>query len=73
MKKYISIILASLLAVPSMGQRWSIGSDEQHIVWCPSVDIPHYDSVEMTGEATSLVLRCGVDSEGAFHEDRSLV
>lgn len=73
MKKYISIILASLLAVPSMGQRWSIGSDEHHIVWCPSVDIPHYDSVEMTGEATSLVLRWGVDSEGAFHEDRSLV
>lgn len=73
MKKSVTILLACFFALPLCAQRWSAGSDERHIVWCPSGDIPHYDSVEMTGESTSLVLRWGVDSEGTFHEDRSLV
>lgn len=71
--KFLACCLLVLAAVPAYGQRWRIGADRQHIVWNPGSDLPHEDCVEMTGEATSLVLRWGVDERGAFREERSLV
>lgn len=65
--------LLAAIVVPAYGQRWQIGADQRHVVWQPGDDIPHEDCVEMTGEATSFVLRWGIDDRGAFREERSLV
>ena len=53
--------------------RWTLADGGRTIVWRPSDDIPHYDHVEMTGEKVSMVLRWGVDADGAFRCERSLV
>ena len=71
--RFLACCLLVLAVVPASGQRWQIGTDQRHIVWRPGSDLPHEDCVEMTGEATSLVLRWGVDERGAFREERSLV
>ena len=71
--RFLACCLLVLAVVPAYGQRWQIGTDQRHIVWRPGADLPHEDCVEMTGEATSLVLRWGVDERGAFREERSLV
>ena len=62
-----------LLAVaPAWGQRWKIVPDAG-IAWKPGNDIPHEDHIEMSGERMAFVLRWGVDAQGAFREERSLV
>lgn len=53
--------------------RWKLSDGGRAIVWTPGTDIPHYDHVEMTGEKVSMVLRWGVDADGAFRCERSLV
>ena len=53
--------------------RWTLADGGRTIVWRPSDDVPHYDHVEMTGEKVSMVLRWGVDADGAFRCERSLV
>lgn len=53
--------------------RWTLADDGRAIVWQPEDDIPHYDHLEMTGEKVSEVLRWGVDADGAFRFERSLV
>ena len=55
--RFLACCLLVLAVVPASGQRWQIGTDQRHIVWRPGSDLPHEDCVEMTGEATSLVLR----------------
>ena len=59
-----------LSAVAVCGQRWQIAPD---IVWKVGSDIPHDDHIEMSGERMAFVLRWGVDSRGAFRQERSLV
>lgn len=53
--------------------RWTLADDGRAIVWQPEDDIPHYDHLEMAGEKVSEVLRWGVDADGAFRFERSLV
>ena len=36
-------------------------------------DIPHDDHIEMSGERMAFVLRWGIDPNGAFRQERSLV
>ena len=64
---------ASADAQNAMDLRWSIADGGRAIVWRPGADIPHYDHLEMTGDKVSEVLRWGVDAEGAFRFERSLV
>lgn len=52
--------------------RWVINRDGG-ITWKISGDIPHEDHIEMSGLQTSVVLRYGVDADGAFQLNRSLV
>jgi len=55
------------------GDRWSIQEDGS-IRWViEQGNIPHADHLEMSGQMLSVVLRYGVDPEGAFHLNRSLV
>lgn len=71
--KYLLIFILSLLPFLSSGQdRWKIQSDGS-IKWEVSNDIPHYDHIEMSGEMVSTVLRYGVNDDGSFHLERSLV
>lgn len=55
-----------------VNDRWEIKPDGS-INWQISDHLPHYDHLEMSGQKLSVVLRYGVDSEGAFHLNRSLV
>ncbi len=76
--KMLAILSASLcLALASVAEdgatRWMLADGGRAIVWRPSGDIPHYDHLEMTGEKVSIVLRWGVDEDGAFRCERSLV
>lgn len=52
--------------------RWHIAPDNQ-IIWSVNENIPHEDHIEMSGKAVSVVLRYGVDSEGAFRLNKSMV
>lgn len=53
--------------------RWSI-PDGEGISWSPKAgQIPHYDHIEMSGEQISTVLRWGIEPDGSFTLDRSLV
>lgn len=52
--------------------RWHILPDGE-IEWTVGGDIPHYDHLEMSGEAVSAVLRYGVNPDGSFSMERSMV
>lgn len=62
-----------LFAAAVCGQRWQIAPDGQGIVWKVGSDIPHDDHIEMSGGRMAFVLRWGVDAQGAFRQERSLV
>jgi hypothetical protein len=52
--------------------RWEINTSGG-ITWSVDSRIPHHDHIEMSGEQISVVLRYGVDEEGAFVLERSFV
>ena len=52
--------------------RWKIQSDGS-VKWEVRQDIPHYDHIEMSGEKVSTILRYGVNGDGSFQLERSLV
>jgi hypothetical protein len=54
------------------GNRWSIDADGG-ISWIIDNRSPHSDHIEMSGLKISSVLRYGVDENGSFHLNRSLV
>ncbi len=76
MKKYILLIIFLLLHTcifAQNGDRWSI-QENGSIQWTiEKSNTPHHDHLEMSGQMLSVVLRYGVDEEGAFHLNRSLV
>ena len=60
-------------AVPdTAGTRWHINGDYS-IRWDIGNDIPHYDHLEMSGEQVSVVYYYGVDGDGSFSMERSVV
>ena len=52
--------------------RWETGGDGA-IKWSVADDAPHYDHIEMSGEKVSAVLRYGVNADGSFSMERSVV
>jgi hypothetical protein len=72
MKKIIVFILFLITPYVSGQNRWKIQSDGS-IQWEVMQDIPHYDHIEMSGEQVSTVLRYGVNSDGSFSLERSMV
>ncbi len=52
--------------------RWEINTSGS-ISWNIDSRIPHYDHIEMSGEQISVVIRYGVDEDGAFVLERSFV
>lgn len=63
-------VLPSAVAVDT--QRWNIGCDGS-ITWHIDDRVPHYDHIEMSGEQVSVVLRYGVNADGSFSMERSVV
>jgi len=52
--------------------RWEIAADGS-VIWTIGEDIPHYDHVEMSGESVSSVIRYGVNADGSFHLERTVI
>lgn len=72
-----SLLLAGLAVVSSQEAavaktRWQIAPDSS-IVWNIDNPTPHQDHIEMSGKRVSVVLRYGVDSDGAFRLNKSMV
>lgn len=70
------IISALILSLPLLGgatTRWSLAPGGG-LTWHVAKGAPaHYDHIEMSGKKVSTVLRYGVDDEGGFVLDKSLV
>ncbi len=62
-----------LFAAAAWSQRWEIRPGGRDIVWKVGSDIPHDDHIETSGERMAFVLRWGIDPNGAFRQERSLV
>lgn len=62
-----------LFAAAAWSQLWEIRPGGRDIVWKVGSDIPHDDHIEMSGERMAFVLRWGIDPNGAFRQERSLV
>lgn len=76
MKRLAWIIISTfLLSSPAFGNednRWEIQPDGS-ISWIIDNRIPHYDHIEMSGEQISAVLRYGVNADGSFRLERSVI
>lgn len=68
----ISTFLLSATAFCGGDDRWTIQPDGS-IKWMVNDGIPHYDHIEMSGEYISAVLRYGVNADGSFRLERSLI
>ncbi|WP_203558568.1 hypothetical protein [Bacteroides sp. 51] len=62
----------SLFIHSTHAQRWTIQPDHS-IKWAVTDDIPHYDHIEMSGLKVSAVLRYGVNADGSFSLERSMI
>jgi len=72
MEKIIVIIILLIPFFAPAQNRWKLQPDGS-ILWEVKQDIPHYDHIEMSGEKVSTVLRYGVNADGSFQLERSLV
>lgn len=73
-KQLLLPVVLSLACGTATAQRWAIVPEEHRIVWTPeAASLPHSDHIEMSGEQMAFVLRWGVNDDGSFREERSLV
>lgn len=73
--KILAVAGCSLLALNGSADessRWCIEPDNK-IVWTVDGQIPHEDHIEMSGKRVSVVLRYGVDCNGGFTLNKSMV
>lgn len=73
-KLVFSLLLFIGLCVAPMNAQnlWSINPDKS-ISWDVKDRIPHYDHIEMSGLKVSTVLRYGVNADGSFELNKSMV
>ena len=71
---FISLLLSGLIFGGRLKaqDRWEILEDGG-ILWEIKDSVPHDDHIEMSGEQLSVVLRYGVNKEGRFWLERSVV
>jgi len=74
MKKSIAFLMVFLLlsSFLSAKDRWQINPDGS-ISWEIDQQLPHFDHIEMSGQKISTVVRYGVNTDGAFYLNRSMV
>lgn len=68
---FILLFLSNILFLQAQS-RWQIQSDGS-IRWEIGEGIPHHDHIEMSGEQVSVVLRYGVNQDGSFGLERSMI
>lgn len=68
----LTITLSLLSTCVYAETRWVLG-DDNDIVWNVEPGESHYDHIEMSGKRVSVVLRYGVNSDGGFELNKSLV
>lgn len=68
----MSLSVSAAMAAAEKAPRWQIAEDGS-INWLVDGRIPHYDHIEMSGEKVSTVLRYGVNPDGSFSYERSIV
>ncbi|MDE7472379.1 MAG: hypothetical protein K2M68_02220 [Muribaculaceae bacterium] len=68
----LSAATTGAAAADTAQSRWQIAGDGS-INWTIDQRIPHYDHIEMSGEKVSAVLRYGVNPDGSFSLERSVV
>jgi len=73
--KKILLAAALMMAafVCSAQSRWVISAGGKSLVWNIDGRLPHDDHIEMSGEQVSTVLRYGVETDGSFTLERSVV
>lgn len=65
-------VFIAFVAFGENSNRWKIDANGS-IVWEVGEDIPHYDHVEMSGEYLSSVMRYGVNTDGSFRLERTVI
>jgi len=71
--KLLILLLCTAMFQSSWAQsRWEIQPDRS-ILWKVGDNIPHFDHIEMSGEQVSVVLRYGVNEDGSFALERSMI
>lgn len=70
--KNLLILLIFTHSISAQASRWTIQPDHS-IKWTITDDIPHYDHIEMSGLKVSSVLRYGVNEDGSFSMERSVI
>ena len=74
MKRIILPMLLCATLTTGARQYWSLDSKENAIVWnVDSASYGHTDHIEMAGKQIATVLRYGVNLDGSFNIDKSLV
>lgn len=69
---YMLLTVFSSFALATGSSRWRMLADGS-IEWVPAKQIPHSDHIEMSGKQVSVVLRYGVNADGAFVVNKSMV
>ena len=69
---WMFLAVSSSLAMKTGESRWQMLADGS-IEWMPGKQIPHDDHIEMSGKQVSVVLRYGVNAEGEFVINKSMV
>lgn len=67
-----SLLLAATTTVAAQQPRWQMLTDGA-IEWKAATQTPHDDHIEMSGKQVSIVLRYGVDTNGGFTLNKSMV
>ena len=69
---FSSLLLSGTELAAEENTRWQITPDSS-IVWQGNQGIPHQDHMEMSGKTVSVVLRYGINSQGQFQINKSMV
>lgn len=74
MKKLILLLTAFLCLNVVYAQRyWQIDEGSNSITWQVKKGETHHDHIEMSGKQVSVVLRYGINKDGAFDLNKSMV
>lgn len=74
MKKFIVLINALLcVGMATAQQYWNIDKGGNSIIWQTEKGEAHHDHIEMAGKRVATVLRYGVNEEGAFELNKSMI
>ena len=74
MRKPFALVLLSLVQlVVQAAPTWTLSPDGGIKLDPAGTQLPYYDHIEMSGQMMSSVIRWGVEADGRFTEERSLV